>query len=429
MLAVRGGLSSSRASVARETRGEGAASLRSSSDWTRRQVANLLRRPTPAGDEAPEIAPRAGLEEPGDSDDALMQLIAAAKEDLNRVDNLVHNAGYAVVVCDGKGTLIYYHDPRRPASGEAAPAGDDCRHLLAANGAALAATAIFEEDDRPVAFLGVAPSDITVSEASSPIVGAVLRASARAIEERQFRARHRARWIVAGVQHGDGRSDMLLAFGRNGNIVGADRAARQLLLHEGHGSASALSLWSVFERNESLRSLPQADEVACVLVGRRTGERWWVLVTPPAPLGRRDGLDSGSAHARPRLDGVGPWDEQAMMPRSRGGLAPYMLRRVREHIDAHISGHIDVEALAATAGLSTFHFSRAFKQSVGMAPHAYVISRRLQKARDLLAEAALGLAEVALACGFADQSHFTRVFSRELGITPGAWRRAQMSHA
>jgi AraC-like DNA-binding protein len=79
--------------------------------------------------------------------------------------------------------------------------------------------------------------------------------------------------------------------------------------------------------------------------------------------------------------------------------------------------------LAEQCGLSVNYFSRAFKECTGLPPHQWLIRRRIEVARALLSNPDISLAEVALICGFADQSHFTRVFSRVMGISPGAWRR------
>jgi AraC-like DNA-binding protein len=106
----------------------------------------------------------------------------------------------------------------------------------------------------------------------------------------------------------------------------------------------------------------------------------------------------------------------------RGGLPPRVLQRVREHVETNLEGTISLHDLATTAGLSTSHFARAFKQSEGTSPHKYVMSRRLQQALQLLAETELPLSEIASATGFADQSHFSRQFRRFVGITPSSYR-------
>ena len=108
---------------------------------------------------------------------------------------------------------------------------------------------------------------------------------------------------------------------------------------------------------------------------------------------------------------------------NRGGLAPSQTRRAKELLSAHLSGGILLTELATACNLSVRQFTRAFRQTTGMAPHRWLLQRRIEKAQDLLARSTRSLANVAADCGFADQSHFTRVFARAVGITPGQWRR------
>jgi len=83
---------------------------------------------------------------------------------------------------------------------------------------------------------------------------------------------------------------------------------------------------------------------------------------------------------------------------------------------------ISLEHVARECGLSVSYFSRAFRKSTGMAPHRWLIQRRVEAAKALLSAKAASLSEIALLCGFADQSHFTRTFSGMVGSSPGAWR-------
>jgi AraC-like DNA-binding protein len=107
----------------------------------------------------------------------------------------------------------------------------------------------------------------------------------------------------------------------------------------------------------------------------------------------------------------------------RGGLAPWQERRAKEIIEANLDGEVPLTQLARGCGLSTSHFSRAFKDTTGMPPHQWLLRRRIENAMRLLRNQQLALPEVALACGFSDQSHFTRVFTKLSGTSPGAWRR------
>jgi AraC family transcriptional regulator len=79
--------------------------------------------------------------------------------------------------------------------------------------------------------------------------------------------------------------------------------------------------------------------------------------------------------------------------------------------------------VAQACNLSRSHFTRAFKHATGLTPHLWRQAERVQHAQGLLLNSALSLADIAAACGFADQSHFTRVFAKSTGVPPGRWRR------
>ena len=106
------------------------------------------------------------------------------------------------------------------------------------------------------------------------------------------------------------------------------------------------------------------------------------------------------------------------------GLCRLRLMRTLELIDAELEQDISLHRLSDAAGLSVFHFAKAFKIAMGMPPRQYVIERRMSRARDLLAATCLSLAEIAYAVGFSSQSHMTAAFSARLGITPAGYREA-----
>jgi AraC family transcriptional regulator len=108
---------------------------------------------------------------------------------------------------------------------------------------------------------------------------------------------------------------------------------------------------------------------------------------------------------------------------ARGGLAPWQLQRVAEFIDGHLNEDPSVDDLAGQCGVSIGHFARAFRQTTGTTPHQWLTRQRVKRAKALLSAGALELAEIAQACGFTDQSHLTRVFSRYEHLPPGRWRR------
>lgn len=106
----------------------------------------------------------------------------------------------------------------------------------------------------------------------------------------------------------------------------------------------------------------------------------------------------------------------------RGGLAPVVRRRLIEHIDASLDRTITLQDLAVLAGLSEFHLQRMFRVSCGVSPHVFVLYRRIERARHMLAGNE-PIAQIATACGFSSQSHMTRMFKTVTGTTPSAYRR------
>jgi AraC family transcriptional regulator len=112
------------------------------------------------------------------------------------------------------------------------------------------------------------------------------------------------------------------------------------------------------------------------------------------------------------------------LPRLRNGLPRARLNRVIEYIDANLDREIALTALAKTAGMSAHYFSELFKQSVRISPHQYVLRRRIDRARKLLTDPAVTVFEAAVRSGFTDQSHFTKIFRRVMGVTPTRYRAA-----
>jgi AraC family transcriptional regulator len=107
---------------------------------------------------------------------------------------------------------------------------------------------------------------------------------------------------------------------------------------------------------------------------------------------------------------------------ARGGLAPRRLRMVQDYIEVNLADEITLADLASIAGVSTTHFCRAFHKSTGIASHQYMIRRRVERAKELLAEGNLPIAQIALAVGFGNQSHMTTHFRRVVGTTPRRFR-------
>jgi AraC-like DNA-binding protein len=109
----------------------------------------------------------------------------------------------------------------------------------------------------------------------------------------------------------------------------------------------------------------------------------------------------------------------------KGALAAWQVRQLTAHIDANLCSTLRTTHLAATVGLSVSHFSRAFKNAVGVPARVYVLRRRVAAACDAMLASDEPLTDIAHAHGFCDQSHFSRAFQMLIGMGPQAWRRSQ----
>jgi AraC family transcriptional regulator len=107
----------------------------------------------------------------------------------------------------------------------------------------------------------------------------------------------------------------------------------------------------------------------------------------------------------------------------RGGLGPTREKRVRQYIQEHLDTQLSLEDLARVAEISPNHFGSLFRQTTGMTPHKFVVRQRVERARNLLERSRLPLIDIAVRCGFLDQSQFTTTFRRYFGITPGRYKR------
>ncbi len=120
---------------------------------------------------------------------------------------------------------------------------------------------------------------------------------------------------------------------------------------------------------------------------------------------------SHSARARPRR------------PPPSDGLSQARIRRLLDYIEQHLGEDLTLEAMAAEVDLSPLYLSRAFRAAVGESPHRYVVGRRVERAKRLLADTELPIADIALAAGFSSQSHLSSWFRRLTGVSPAVYRR------
>jgi AraC-like DNA-binding protein/PAS domain-containing protein len=406
----------------------------------------------PLDSKAPRILTPGELK---DSREPLGNLISTAQEELDRLYKVVREAGYTILFCDTAGVAIEHRGDDTQASRfeywgtwlggvwaeeiEGTNGIGTCiaeerpvtvhrsqhfrsRHMnLSCSGAP-----IFGVDGRLLAVLDVSAIDPGVSERAHALTGALTETSARAIEERFFREHFRLAWVIAIASPGEDAPGILLAVDGDQRVVGANRAARRALLLDDRGFQAGASLWTIFERDLELFRRKDTADIATRLVIAGSHDSRSVLVTPPIqPFADWRNAANAALHARPRLDVISTLGKMAPAPQAHGGLSPAALRRVREYVDTHLGGGMDLATLARVAGVSIHHFARGFKQSAGVTPHHYLTQKRVERAQDMLAHTALSLSEIAYAVGFSDQSHLARHFRQMLGVTPGQFRWAQ----
>jgi transcriptional regulator of acetoin/glycerol metabolism/AraC-like DNA-binding protein len=383
------------------------------------------------------------------------RILTSAQEEIDRLYKLVREAGYTLLFCDTGGVAVEHRGDETDASrfkywgtwlggvwSEAIEGTNGIGTCIAEErpvtvhrgqhfrsrhtGLSCSTAPVFDVDGSLMAVLDVSAIDPERSERAHALTGALTANSARAIEEQFFRERFRQGWIVAVAPSEEGAAGMLLALDNNQRIIGANRTARASLLLDDYRLRTGVSLWSIFERDPRLFRRKDVADIPTQLVLAGSDETWPALVTPPES-GRAawQQARSDALHTRPRLDSLATLRRRAQPLPTRGGLPPGAMRRVREHVEAHLSESIDLAELAAIAGLSVYHFARAFKQSAGVAPHHYLVHRRIERAQEMLARSELPLSGIALATGFSDQSHLARHFRQMLGMTPGQFRWSQ----
>jgi AraC family transcriptional regulator len=141
--------------------------------------------------------------------------------------------------------------------------------------------------------------------------------------------------------------------------------------------------------------------------------------SPAGPLFGESVAMALSAHIARRYS-----TRKARLETYRGGLSRSKLSSVREYVDTHLSDKLELEILAGVAGLNVFHFARAFKQSTGETPHQFVVRRRIDRAKEFLHHPQATVLEASVRTGFVDQSHFSKVFRRVVGVAPSDYRRS-----
>jgi AraC-like DNA-binding protein len=194
----------------------------------------------------------------------------------------------------------------------------------------------------------------------------------------------------------------LMVFDHKGRLVKADRCAERILATVGVELTRNPRL-----RIDALDTTDSAHDRDCELPGWL--DREWI--EPVIEGNERLGTVVQIPDVNQRRTTV------------RGGLPSYKLRRAVEFIEAHFDRSVTFAHLAAVVNMSPFHFHRQFKRSTGLTPRDYIHQLRIERAKTLLCQSDLPLADLAVKVGFADQSHFSATFRRATSMTPLTYRK------
>jgi AraC-like DNA-binding protein len=387
------------------------------------------------------------------SRERLGNILDLAQEEVDRLYAIVSQEHYVVLFCDTEGIAIYHRGNEAMADQfrywgiwlggvwseeiEGTNGIGTCiteqkpiivhrdqhfrtRHI----GLSCSTAPIFNPTGKLAAVLDTSSMTPTTSDRSHAMALAATTASARAIEERLFRECYSQAWNVAAIPADESGPALLLAVDDDRCVIGADRVARLAFALDEEILRQGLHLSKIFNHDSCLFRRTTGQDVAVPLTRTGSADPWRALITAPGPKVWRSVSDK-TAHSRPRISMLGALPIAASAADVHGGLAPGITRRISEYIDSHLGESISLEAMAEISGLSVFHFARAFRQSTGLAPHAYLVQRRIEQAERLLSRTDLPLSEIALAVGFSDHSHFARHFRRLTGTTPSFARWQQ----
>lgn len=378
--------------------------------------------------------------------------IASAREEIDRLYAIVRQEEYVVLLCNRDGVAIHHRGDASQAERfkqwgiwlggvwsetiEGTNGIGTCiteeRPVLIHRGQhfrtrhtslTCAGAPIFDPGGRLALVLDV--SSMSSGQAHTMALAAT-KVAAREVEERLFRESFRNAWIIAAAPFDDSHPAILLALDSELAIFGADRTARLAFALNDEKMKSGVALAAIFDFDRSVFRCNREQDIAGCFTSVHSGEWWRVLVTPPpcGPRGWRSPADQAT-HSRPRISTLHevPLEEDPLP--SRGGLSPARTNRICDFINSNLGQNISLETLAEMAGLSVNHFARAFKQTVGMPPHSFVLQRRIEHARNMLRNTELPVSEIALSVGFSDQSHLARHFRRITGISPSTARWEQ----
>jgi transcriptional regulator of acetoin/glycerol metabolism len=379
-------------------------------------------------------------------------VVRAAQPELDRLHRIVRHAGYVTLLCNTEGVMVDDRGSEERSAelrhwgiwvggvwSEAAEGTNGIGTCIADHravtvhqtqhfrsrhiGLSCSGAPVFDADARLVAVLDVSSMDPSLSAQAHALTLPLVVNHARQIEERLFRERFSQAWIVAIAPQED-MFGALLAVDREHRVIGADRFARRRFALDERALEAGSDIWTMFVRTGPILQRGVRSDYAVRLVCARAGETLFALVSSPAASRLHLGKLEATLLMQPRIDLLEELRRHYAPEVPRGGLSPGALRRVREYVDAHMHENLDVGTLALHAGISRYHFFRAFKASVGMPPHRYVLEQRVRRAAELIERSEQPLTSIALSLGFADQSHFSRSFHALVGLTPSQFRRA-----
>jgi AraC-like DNA-binding protein len=283
---------------------------------------------------------------------------------------------------------------------------------------------ILDPEDRILAYLEVRFNSGDRSETSDRLLRALIDAAARSITERWFRLVHCRQWILAAMRRNAPHTCVLLAVDQDQRLLGAEKTARQLLGRIGRGFQRRMPLSVLFEALPALRRCSGFGDTSLRLRGSSDQEPWVAFLTPPdIGAGCAEHEARAMLHTRPRLEHLTRLLFVTPDGAQNRGLTRGSLKLVEEYVHANLDSTLDIDELAGLIRMSSSHFTRSFSKTVGLTPHRYVIQCRVEKARELLTGTDLPLTDIALTAGFSDQSHFSRRFQELTGVPPGAYRR------
>jgi transcriptional regulator of acetoin/glycerol metabolism len=388
------------------------------------------------------------------SKEPIERVVRAAHPELDRLHRIVDHAGYVTLLCDAQGVAVDHRGSEERSAefrywgiwlggvwaediegtngigtciaDRVAVTVHQTQHFRSRHiGLSCSGAPVFDADARLAAVLDVSCMDPQLSAQAHALTLPLVVNSARQIEERLFRERFAHAWIIAIAPQEDDTPGALLAIDREHRIIGADRFARRQFDLDQRALDIGTAAQTIFSRNSAILQRGVRADYAVQLTCVRGGETLFALVSSPIAASRvhLGKLDS-TLLMQPRIALLEDLRRHYAPDVPRGGLPPGALRRVREYIAANIHENLDIATLASLAGLSVYHFSRAFKASVGMPPHRYLLEQRIRKAADLIERSEQPLTSIALVVGFADQAHFSRSFHALVGLTPSQFRRS-----